>query len=351
MKQYDTVVFIGRFQPLHNGHIEVMKSGMIHATKNFIVLVGSVNGPRTFKNPFTFEQRKEVIESVLKNKLGDFANELNVQVVAVPDSKYNNEEWMENVQKIIASVNGKEGSVAIVGYKKDDSSAYLNWFPQWGEVKVEYNEDAAVVDATTVRNILFEGLNPGFFRGVLPNESFKFLEEFKGTAEYARIRDEYEVVKAYKKSWEAAPYAPTFVCADAVVLCAGHVLMVKRGAHPGKGQWALPGGFLNQNETVMECAIRELQEETKIDLSYNTLKGSINLEKGGVVFDAPARSLRGRTLTHAFRFDIKVDPKTGKMPRVKGADDADEAMFIAFGDLDENSVYEDHYAIIHKMKG
>jgi len=349
MKRYDTVVFIGRFQPLHNGHIEVMKEGMVHATKNFIVLVGSINGPRTFKNPFTFEQRKGVIESVLKNKLADFSRELNVQVVGVPDSKYNNDAWIENVQRIISGVNGKDGSVAIVGYDKDESSAYLNWFPQWGEVKVEYNTDAAVVDATTVRNILFEGLNPGFFRGVLPNESFKFLEEFKGTDEYARIRDEYEVVKAYKKSWEAAPYAPTFVCADAVVVCAGHVLMIKRGAHPGKGQWALPGGFLNQNETVLDCAVRELIEETGIDIPEKVLRGSIDLEKGGVVFDAPNRSLRGRTLTHAFRFNVQLDPK-GRLPRTKAGDDASDTKWIAFGDLDENNTYEDHPAIISKMR-
>jgi bifunctional NMN adenylyltransferase/nudix hydrolase len=349
MKKYDTVVFIGRFQPLHNGHIEVMKQGLLHATKNFIVLVGSVNGPRTFKNPFTFAQRKEVIDSVLHNQLRDFCTDVNVVVEGVSDSKYNNDSWMEDVQKIISSVNSKGGSVAIVGYKKDDSSSYLTWFPQWGEIKVSYDEDAAVVDATTVRNILFEGLNPGFFRGVLPSASYEFLEAFKATAEYARIKDEYEIVKAYKKSWEAAPYAPTFVCADAVVLCAGHILMIERGAHPGKGQMALPGGFLNQNETVLDCAVRELIEETGIDIPEKALRGSIDFDKGGVVFDDPNRSLRGRTITHAFRFNVKLDNK-GRLPKVKGSDDAAAAVWIPLSELDEDNIYEDHLAIIDKMR-
>lgn len=350
MDTFDTVVFIGRFQPPHSGHVEVMKQAMIQAKKNFIIMVGSINGPRTYKNPFTFEQRADVIQTIVKNTLGDFRGDLNVQVVGLRDSRYNNDEWIEQVQTNVANIAGKDGTVAIIGHKKDETSAYLDWFPQWKTIPVELDEQATVIDATTVRNILFEGLNPGFVKGVLPDASYKFLEQFKTSREYARIRDEYEVVKAYKKSWESAPYPPIFVCADAVVLCAGHILMIQRGAQPGKGQWALPGGHLNQNETVLECALRELIEETKIDVPEKVLRGSINLDKGGVVFDHPNRSLRGRTITHAFRFDIALAPN-GKLPKVKGSDDAAKAKWVQLSELDENTLFEDHASIIERMKG
>ena len=46
------------------------------------------------------------------------------------------------------------------------------------------------------------------------------------------------------------------------------LLMIKRGDHPFIGQWALPGGFVNMNESLDEAALRELKEETNIDNIY-----------------------------------------------------------------------------------
>ena len=46
------------------------------------------------------------------------------------------------------------------------------------------------------------------------------------------------------------------------------VLLVKRGGHPYLGKWALPGGFINMNESLEESAIRELKEETNVDNVY-----------------------------------------------------------------------------------
>lgn len=47
-----------------------------------------------------------------------------------------------------------------------------------------------------------------------------------------------------------------------------HVLLVKRGASPFKDKWALPGGFLKPDETLEECASRELKEETGVTGCY-----------------------------------------------------------------------------------
>ncbi len=341
MKKYDTVVFIGRFQPLHTGHVKVIQTAL-SISNQVIILIGSVNGPRTFKNPFTYEQRRDIISKTIR-----YSDRIIMK--GLRDFKYNDNAWIQQVQDFVSQKTNTYDDIAIIGYHKDDSSNYLDWFPQWEFVSVNVDENASVIDATTVRNILFEDLNPGFFKGVLPQESYDFLLEFKKSDEYNRLKEEYDIVKAYKKSWEHAPYPPTFICTDAIVICSGHVLMVKRGAQPGKGQWALPGGFLDQNERIKNGAIRELIEETQIDVPKKVLEGSI--EKSAI-FDHPGRSLRGRTVTHAFKINVGLSPK-GKLPKVKGGDDASDAKWISLNELAniENEIYEDHYQIIQHMIG
>ena len=46
------------------------------------------------------------------------------------------------------------------------------------------------------------------------------------------------------------------------------VLLIERGIEPFKGRWALPGGFMRMDETITECARRELLEETGVDIEF-----------------------------------------------------------------------------------
>ncbi len=62
-------------------------------------------------------------------------------------------------------------------------------------------------------------------------------------------------------------YPRPAVTADCVVMtreAVPQVLLIERGAEPFKGDWAFPGGFLNMDETTEQCAIRELEEETRL---------------------------------------------------------------------------------------
>jgi len=70
-----------------------------------------------------------------------------------------------------------------------------------------------------------------------------------------------------------------------------HILLVERGIEPYKGSWALPGGFMNMDETVEECAKRELAEETNVTDIY--------LEQFHV-FSGVGRDPRERVVTVAF---------------------------------------------------
>jgi bifunctional NMN adenylyltransferase/nudix hydrolase len=163
---------------------------------------------------------------------------------------------------------------------------------------------------------------------------------------FAQLVREHEFIKGYKAQFASLPYPPTFVTVDAVVVHSGHILLVKRGAEPGKGLWALPGGFIGHDELLLDACIRELKEETRLKLPEPVLRGSI---KGQRVFDRPDRSLRGRTITHAYYFEFP----SGELPPVKGGDDAAKARWVPlaeFYDM-EGMVYEDHYGIATSFLG
>lgn len=326
----DALVFIGRFQPFHNGHKAVIDAALEQA-KEVVVVVGSSFAARNIRNPFTFEERKAMIEGVFPTD--------RVKVVPVSDYPYDDNKWVNAIQKIVDDTIPHAKDVGLIGHSKDSTSYYLNIFPRWkNHVEVA---DVSGINATDIRTSLFEGSSRYAF-DVMPREAFLHLEYLwlKNT-DIPTLKQEYKMIKKYKEAWKAAPFPPTFMTVDAVVVQSGHILLVKRGDMPGKGLWALPGGFLNQEETMLDGAIRELKEETKIKVPVPVLKGSIKESK---TFDAPNRSARGRTITQAFFIDLGV----GELPKVKGSDDAEKAFWIPLNEVvkQRDRFFEDHLAII-----
>ena len=344
-KQFDYVVFIGRFQPFHLGHEEVLRKA-VQLADTVIMLVGSSNQPRTIKNPFTFSDRRQMILEAYNQSDYAIDSGAELQIVPLRDFKPDNNVWVTNVQKAVEMEVSRMGwqdkprRGAIIGHSKDETSFYLQMFPQWELIDHAINE---VVHATDIRDLYF-GSNLLYLKEVVPEKVFKFLYKFKTTGDYKALVDEYNFIKKYKKAWEAAPHAPTFLTADAVVVQAGHILLVKRKSSPGKGLWALPGGFVNQNERIEDAMLRELKEETKIKLSTFALRDKITASK---VFDAPDRSLRGRTVTEAFFIELNA----GDLPEVKGSDDAEKAKWFPLSFVHEEELFEDHYSIITYFLG
>ena len=336
-KKYDTLVFILRGQPFHNAHLEIIKR-CTALTEQLIIIVGSASQPRTYKNPFTFNERSRMIR--------DAAGSLSLRIQVEPnvDTIYNDQAWAVRVQKIVNSHTLPESRVGIIGHKKDESSFYLDMFPQWEFVNVEQIEP---LGATDIRDLYFKhSFNSNFIKNVVPESTYNFLMEFRKTAEFEQVVREREFIANYKRQFESLPYPPIFVTADAVVIQSGHVLMIKRRSEPGRGLWALPGGFVNANtdKSVEDAAIRELREETGIKVPAPVLRGSIVRSR---VFDAIDRSARGRTITHAFHIVLP----DGELPRVKGSDDALRAKWVPIAEVKSEDCFEDHFEIIMSFLG
>jgi bifunctional NMN adenylyltransferase/nudix hydrolase len=337
MNKLDAIVYIGRFQPFTNAHYKIVKMALETANK-VIIVIGSAKRARNIRNPWTAEERRDMISSIK-----DFSG-YDIEFILQPNSNYNFNWWLKDIQEQVSKVTNKNDKIGIIGYKKDSSSYYLNYFPQWKFIDVPELENG--LSATEIRDLFFEkaeikqsAINADVYQWLL-NWEKNNIELFNN------LVSEKKFITDYKKKWENAPFQPIFVTTDTMVICKGQILLIKRKYNPGKDLYAMPGGFLNPDEYLKDCAVRELKEETRIDVDKSVLKNSIELIK---VFDEPYRETRGRGITHCFLFNLKLK----ELPKVKGGDDAYGARWIPLGSLDsmQDQFFGDHYQIIKNMLG
>jgi len=345
-KEYDAVVFIGRFQPVHNAHVEILKKAAAMASK-VIVIIGSAYEPRTYKNPWVTRERTAMLEQAII----DIKKETKEGFIPVIEGNrntiYNNLAWAVRVQDIVNKHVKPDAKVGIIGYKKDETSFYLDMFPQWETIE---QPQIGNLSATQIRELYFtpSEFSLDWFTGVVPRSTVAYLSWFKDSPEFNAVVKEKEFLEKYKKQYAVLPYAPTFVTTDAVIFQAGHVLMVTRKAQPGKGLLALPGGFVNAatDRSIEDAMFRELDEETGIKVAKKILRGSIKEVK---VFDAIDRSARGRTITHAFH--IRLIEGEWKLPKIRAGDDAETVQWVPIGSVNSEMCFEDHYDILQYFLG
>lgn len=336
---YNTLVFIGRFQPFHFGHRDVIDKALDRA-KEVVVVIGSSFQARSIKNPFTFEERKELILS----SYGPEAQN-RIKIVGVMDYPYDDNAWVSAIQSAVDGVRSRGSKVGLIGHSKDHSSYYLKIFPNWSNHVEVANVQG--IDATTIRHKFYSAeLSPEYIHQVMNVEMHGTLCDIilAMKKQWDWIVEEYREVQKYKELWSVAPYEPTFVTTDAVLTQSGSILLIKRGGFPFKDYWALPGGYLDTGISIEENMIKELREETCVKVPEKVLRGSI---KAHQIFDLPDRDPRGRTITHGFHVDLGY-PFEG-LPKVKGADDAKQAKWFELSEIKSDMMAFDHYHVIKRF--
>ena len=103
----------------------------------------------------------------------------------------------------------------------------------------------------------------------------------------------------------------------------------------------MPGGYLEPSESIATGIVRELTEETQIDLTQAVLKQSLQAVKA---FDTPGRSIIARNITHAGYFPLEL----ASPPQVQANDDAQDCLWYDLNALHEltDKMHDDHYHII-----
>ena len=132
-------------------------------------------------------------------------------------------------------------------------------------------------------------------------------------------------------------YPRASVTVDIVIFCKSgnrnKVLLIQRGNEPFKNQWALPGGFIEMDETLEESAVRELHEETGLQ--------EVRLQQFKAYGD-PGRDPRGRTVSVVFFGFTDISNSL-----VAGADDAKNAGWFAPDEIPEMAF--DHNLVLEEL--
>ena len=337
--KYDYAVFIGRLQPPHNAHIKIIETALERANEIIIVL-GSHRAAPDVRNPWTTAEREEMTRLCFNAESNS-----RLHFVAVRDHLYNDTNWMTEVHQRVMQITGRNKKIVLLGFKKDRTSRYLDFFPQWDRIHTQCI--TPVMSATDIRDQFFEEgqFHPWHdkdWQFSVHENVYAWLTTFKTTEKYEQLHKSFLFLKEYKEKWATAPFQPVFVTTDAVVIASGHVLLVRRKMNPGINLLALPGGFLKQESLLIQSMLACLREETKIVYAQETLLAHI---KDSKVFDHQDRSLRGRTITHAFLIKL---PDQGELPEVSAGPDTRNAFWMPLGDihLHDDEFFEDHTQII-----
>lgn len=322
--KYNHGIVIGRFQPLHNGHLDLVRCALANC-EQLTIVIGSTGCAPNLKDPWTYEERKKMFLCALPGE--------NIKFVCVEDEPYDDAAWVDSVFSATCPITG---TVAIFGHKKDSTSFYLDMFPEWTLCEVAPSRS---LSASEIRENLFDPSAP--WHTEWTPSSLQFLLYLLGEDRFSSLCKEAKACRAHDEEWASEggkKYGIQHVACDVLLHTTDMILLIERGGEFGNGTLALPGGFVNAGERIKDACLRELEEETGVRLdSYSNFIFPIT------PYDHPGRSLRGRIFTNVMTVGVPA------VPNLKAGDDASSARMYPIADLPKLKprFFSDHFHIVN----
>lgn len=344
-KQYRAALVIMRAQMFHNGHAKLLEEA-IRLADVVVVFLGSANKPRSLKNPFTVSERSWMIHDWYQNECSLECDNLIVE--PLNDYDYEDMVWEQSLWDAISNLKytmsvDSEDIVLLTSGKDSDleeRKSYVGVEPiDVISVPTETFEGGhSELSATKLRKMWLNCHFEDLFKYVpKATENFLLTDYAVSVLGYKMREESYHVLDA-RRPYLELEYEPLFQTGDCMVLNThGKVLLVqrKKGTY-GEGQWALAGGYVHANETIQEGAVRELLEETGVDVSKLTPLHS-------QTFDKPDRDPRGRMITTCYLYQLEEDVI------VTPSDDVSDYKWVSRRELNGEEIFLDHLGIINTM--
>ena len=129
------------------------------------------------------------------------------------------------------------------------------------------------------------------------------------------------------------------VAVGAVILDGDRVLLVQRGHEPLKGEWSLPGGAVELGESLEEALVREVREETSLDVTVGPVVE---------VFDSIRRDAGGRAEYHYVIIDYACRVRGGTATAAARGSDAADVRWVPLAEIEQYGVTSTAIAVIRK---
>lgn len=329
-KKYDFLVFIGRFQPFHNGHSYVIREAL-KETNKLILLIGSAKSPICYRNPFSYEDRCKIIslnldettrEKVIFHPLNDFI--------------YDDDAWVDAVYKGVNDLVADESKkIGLIGHNKDETTYYLDLFPRWGYLEVS---NKSGISATPIRKSYFSDSNPNNYKNKnISKETTDFLQNYSYSKKYDITRLEFASVDSFRASISNINILLQSNVISIILICDNKILLQTRNEFPGKNLLQPISGDILADKTIKESSLKIIKNKLCIGVKKLIYK------EENIVFDYPKRSSLIRTIVNCFIVEIKKD----ECFNLKLSEDMS---WFNISEIKEKMVYEDYFFIIKKLQ-
>ena len=294
-KKYSVAVVIGRFQPLHAGHVKLINHAKSLAPK-VLILMGTDGDRRSYQNPFTVAERTSMIESTFTSSI--FGKDKSITVVPIEDYLYSDNLWVQSVKEAVTRQAAILPSVALVGVRKDAStSKYLDMLKE----STEYTDETLTVEqpkgtylnsGSDIREWMYstqlDDVTETTIRAMGIHTDTP-VDVFMSTAKRA--------LSSMSSNFRWSP--DSRIRADVFLECNGEFLLYRRNNHPC---FTLPGGNVDAHESVTDAAINRLKESVGIDLIPGTFTSKTRM------YDSPYRSGNRRTIAFVIHVTVGIKP-------------------------------------------